>query len=442
MPVVRRLNRHHDEHGAVAILVAVCMVILCVVAGIVVDLGRARVTQMASQNAADASALAAATALYPSSGCASDADAGAPCLQSAVEAAKDYAEENLHVDPGAWGQSCSFDGSFVPAGAGTSCVQFDSLAEPTKVWVQIPIEDVQMTLGKLAGVEDVPISTRAQATLVQGSGVPCGVCVLGNTRMSGNADLAVTDAGVGLNGTPAFSGNTRVSVTNGTFTTERAPSVSGNTAFTPSPSVGVRVDDPFQDAAMPDVGGLPAKGDTSLSGNGPCVLEPGTYGDISLSGNRTCTLTEGIYAITGRLSWSGNTSVDATAGVTLYFTCGTVSRPRECGSGEAGGSLSYTGNQSLEIIAPASGETQGFAILYDRGNSASLDYSGNHGNVLVGAIYAASATMNMSGNSGTIGMDTAIVVGNLNVSGNADFTIDYTQETNPSQTTVTPSLSR
>ena len=54
-----------DEQGAIAILVAMTSVVLFIIAAMVVDLGLARDTRRQSQNAADASALAAANALYP-----------------------------------------------------------------------------------------------------------------------------------------------------------------------------------------------------------------------------------------------------------------------------------------------------------------------------------------------------------------------------------------
>ncbi|HNI70759.1 MAG TPA: pilus assembly protein TadG-related protein [Marmoricola sp.] len=440
-------RRRRDEAGAVAIVTALCMVMLLIVGGIVMDLGRARVSQMASQNAADASALAAINALYPATSCAGFGDSAPPCLNSAVAAAKDYAQKNFGVAAAAWSQTCSFEGSFTPAGGQTSCVQFDSLTQPSKVWVQIPARDVEMTLGKLAGVEEVSISMRAQAALSQGNSGDCGFCVLGTSSMSGNPHLTVTNAGVGINGKPSFSGNVDLDVVNGTFTTEQTPNKSGNVSFSPNPTVGVRVSDPFLGIPLPpSLSGMTVHGNVSKSGNGACSLSPGIYGNISVSGNHTCNLSPGLYAITGTMSFSGNSVINASSGVTLYFTCGTPAAPHECGAtwpfSEVGGSLRYSGNQTLKVVAPSTGPTKGFAILYDRNNSNSLNYSGNQANVLQGSIYAAKATMNMSGNSGTIGMNSAIVVQGVNLSGNAHFNINYTKEANPTQSKPSIGLSR
>lgn len=412
-----------------------------------VDLGRARLAQMSSQNAADASALAAANALYPPAGCAGFGDSGTPCLRSAVAAAKSYAEKNFNVTATRWSQSCTFGAGFTAVAGQTSCVQFDNLTAPTKVWVRIPTEDVKMTLGKMAGVQDVLISMRAQASLTQGAAAACGMCVLSSSAMSGNSKLTVNNAGVGMNGKPSFSGNTTLKVTGGSFTNEKTPSTSGSYSFTPYPTIGVKVEDPFQAVPLPpSLSGLPVMGNKSMSGNGACTLNPGIYGNISFSGNHSCTLTAGIYAITGTLSLSGNTTINATSGVTLYFTCGTPSSVHECGATypflETGGSFAYSGNQTVKIVAPSSGPTQGFAILYDRGNNNNVSYSGNQNNILEGSIYAAKATMNMSGNSGVSGIDTSIVVNGLNLSGNSDFTINYTTKSNPKQLKPSVSLSR
>jgi Flp pilus assembly protein TadG len=60
-------GRRRDESGAIAVLVAFSATLLFVLAALVVDLGLARDDHRASQNAADASALAATNVLYPSS---------------------------------------------------------------------------------------------------------------------------------------------------------------------------------------------------------------------------------------------------------------------------------------------------------------------------------------------------------------------------------------
>jgi hypothetical protein len=60
---MRRLRQERAQHGAVALLVALALIVLVGVAGIVIDLGRLFVIKTELQNAADACALAAAREL-------------------------------------------------------------------------------------------------------------------------------------------------------------------------------------------------------------------------------------------------------------------------------------------------------------------------------------------------------------------------------------------
>ena len=117
-PGVRR-----DEDGAIAILVAIvtCFVLFGL-AALVVDLGLARDTKQASQIASDASALAAATALYPDA-------TGVPNFTAAVTAAKSYAQKNFGVDPTTGWSGCVDSGAqpYRPD-TGNQCISFDQAA--------------------------------------------------------------------------------------------------------------------------------------------------------------------------------------------------------------------------------------------------------------------------------------------------------------------------
>ena len=109
---------------------------LFIVAGIVVDLGQARDVRRQSQNASDASALAAANVLYTASGhCTSPSGALSPCNTDAVNAAMSYSATNFDVATTDW-TSCTDAGHFFVPPSGTECVSFtdDSLggAQPTQ----------------------------------------------------------------------------------------------------------------------------------------------------------------------------------------------------------------------------------------------------------------------------------------------------------------------
>jgi hypothetical protein len=163
-------RRYRDERGAIAILVAVVSLVLFVTAALVIDLGLARDTRRQAQNAADASALAAANALFPMSGnCEPPGGGTAPCFDDAVAAAKDYAAENYGVQPAAW-SGCS-DSSSLSHTPESDCISFDSSTSPNKVRVLIPTRNVKTGLGELAEVSSIPVAADAVASIQRSAAV-------------------------------------------------------------------------------------------------------------------------------------------------------------------------------------------------------------------------------------------------------------------------------
>ena len=113
-----------------------------------------------------------------------------------------------------------------------------------------------------------------------------------------------------------------------------------------------------------------------------------------------CNLSPGLYVLTGTWGMKNNTVLRGLGGVTLYGTCGTTAAPTVCAAGAAGGSLD-TKNGETQLIAPsaATDPLKGFAIIYDRQNTAGLNIQGNGNSYVTGAIYAAKALLEFPGNS-------------------------------------------
>ena len=360
-----------------------------------------------------------------------------------------YAAVNYDTTAAMW-TSCTDPlrpaGYYVPSGS-TPCISFDSATAPTKIRVLMPTRAVKTTMGGLTGVDQVPVARVAEAGVSTSPAAACGMCVLENTAVSGTPALNVSNAGVHLNGQPTFSGNASVKVTGGTFTVEKTPVTNGNVTLSPAPTVTGRKPDPFASLVMPFSSvGLPDFGTVSKSGKDSCNLQPGRYTSIRVSGSVDCTMAAGLYVLAGGgLSMSGTSSMDASAGVTLYFTCGSSSAVTECGrtsAYETGAGLSVSGTNDWNIKAPTTGPTAGLAIVYDRKNNNNLDYSGTNQDRLVGSVYAAYATMNLSGTADSANTDSMIVVRNLNLSGNGTIAISYTVANNVPATSATASLTR
>jgi hypothetical protein len=394
--VVMTRRRERDESGAVAVLVALISVSLFAVAALVVDLGLARDTRRQSQNAADASALAAANVLYPPSACSAPVGSSPPCLNDAVQAAKDYARANFSVQDSEWSNCPSpLAGFVVPAGAPT-CISFDSLTLPTKVWVVMPTRELKTGIGTLAGVSQVPVGSAARAVVEGGAPASCGLCFLGPID-AGNADFTVEGGSVLINGDMEGGPNGNWTATGGTIGVvgdwdgaNPSPMWTHQEPFTDPWATATNVP-PAVSGSVKSTPACATGGRRGTPGNGP-----GRYGSFAIP-NEACTLDPGLYVITGAWTMGNNTDLIG-SGVTLYFTCGTPAAPHVCATGEAGGSLDAK-NGALHLSAPTSGSNSGLAIVYDRKNTRNLGLQGNGDTSVTGAVYAPNAMLDFNGNS-------------------------------------------
>ncbi len=379
-----------DERGSVAILFAAVALILFVLAAMVVDLGFARDTKQRSQTASDASALAAANALYPASGlCSNSASSTNGCVADAVAAAKAFAVVNFGVTDAQWATCpAAPSGMFVAPGSPT-CISFDTLTKPTKVTAVMPIRNINTGLGALAEVDVIPISTDARASVGAGIQVNCSMCFLGNVD-SGNADYTVDGGSIAVNGNVDLGAQGHMTGTNVAI----AGIYNTGDGYSPKPVIKITpFSDPLAGLTLPSG----KAGLTSQTGS-PCAKGPGVYGDFSLSG--TCTLPAGLYIITGKWDLKNNDKLtNAAGGVTLYFTCGTYTAPAACSSaGQAGGQL-YGKNGEINLSARTVDPVKDFAIVYDRNNTSSVQLQGNGDGFMTGGVYAKRAALEYNGNS-------------------------------------------
>jgi len=424
-------SRPPDERGATLVLFAVCMTVCLVFVAFVVDLGNARQIRRQAQSAVDAAALAGANTLYQS---------GSADFPTAVTTIKTYAWSNYGVATSSW-VNCTDSNAltYKPDSANSdTCVSFDSSTTPTLVRVFLPMRTVAFLFGGFTGLASTRFSAYAQATVkTNGGASPCGFCLLGSgSPYDGqNGTLTVQgDAGVGINGNASTKNNGSVTVTppNGT-TLYSNGTASGN--FSPTPTtVSGSLSDPLASLAVPSFAGL-----TAQSGCVDGVAVPGIYFSIP-----TCHLNAGVFVITGPTHISGQTGVDASAGVTLYLTCGVGTTPLACASGgQSGADLVCTGNATFQITAPSTGPTKGIAIFFDRYNTGGIDCRGNGAAAVNGTIYGASAYLTMRGNGNGCDFNSLVVVKTANFNGapsNFCVSYDHTQNAqvpNTQQPTLT-----
>jgi hypothetical protein len=176
------IRRERDERGTIAVLAGITFASVFLLCALVVQLGFARDVRRQSQNASDASALAAASVLLQN---------GTPDFAAAVSAAITYADKNFGVKASEW-SACTDPAK--PAGwysPATPCISFDSQTAPTLVRVAMPLRDAKTAIGAGSGVKNLQIGSFAVASVATPTAGlrPWGIC---SEQLPATADSTVT----------------------------------------------------------------------------------------------------------------------------------------------------------------------------------------------------------------------------------------------------------
>lgn len=136
------------------------------------------------------------------------------------------------------------------------------------------------------------------------------------------------------------------------------------------------------------------------------------YNNTSIPGN--ITLNPGTYIFTGNVSLGGNKGITANAGITFYFTTG---------------SLTMIGTPNIVITAPSAATNPGdpfagIAYVQAPGDTSIFYVNGDSSGLFDGIIYAPDAEMQIQGNT-TIDLP-ELIVGTFNDTGNATINITQT----------------
>jgi hypothetical protein len=428
-----------SDRGAVAVMTAILAVTLFVLAALVVDLGIARDSRRQAQNTADAAALAAANALYGTTAPKLNAPGN---FVAAVQAAKDYAAENYGITDSEW-SGCVNDNPlpYVFPGSGTNCISFDKELYPRNVLVVVPFRKQPSIFGGVIGYQGVSVGALAQARLDPGGRSVCTFCVLGDgTHNLQNGNLSVTGGNLWFNGNVDISPNGSAGSNQGTVTGDDGTSfIDGGNAYVAGDIGGSttkfqggkgqpkqpRIVDPL--AAQ----SLPFQTQSLLVPKvNPCTDGPGIYSGYKSTSSAPCVMQPGLYVFTGDFELSGNAGQLQAKGVTFYFTCRSATSPttpQPCAEpGQTGGGIKLSGNGGYVLDAPTKStypsvpaELDGYAIVYDRYNTASMLLVGNGASTVSGTIYGTKATLDLRGNGGTdVPFSSWIVVNDISFSGN------------------------
>jgi Putative Flp pilus-assembly TadE/G-like len=149
----------------------------------------------------------------------------------------------------------------------------------------------------------------------------------------------------------------------------------GVSVFSPTPTVDCPpMDDPLSQRPQPTVGGCDYT-DFAVK-NDDQVLSPGVYcGGILIDNKANVTLKPGVYIINGGVLRTRNSGSLIGDGVTLFFTGGD-------------GRLQIDGTSTVNLTAPATGDTAGILMMQDRAMEyTEFEISAKVAAELLGTIY-------------------------------------------------------
>jgi hypothetical protein len=284
----------------------------------------------------------------------------------------------------------------------------------------------------------ITADTTSTATIKDNLGIllldPAGK---GALNASGHASVAVTGGGALV----VDSTSSQAAIASGNAVVSAADIDAAGTSATGHGSFAGPVDtteppvaDPLASLSAPPVPSI-VRSTSTLNISSDTMLLPGLYiGGIQVSGKAHVVLAPGLYYLQGGgLSVSGQATVtDGGQGVLIYNAPGNKNDGITI-NGQASVSLSgLTAAQlaSLGLTGPQYAGYVGLAIFQDRSSSAALTVSGQGSLTVTGTVYAAGATVQVTGGtlslvgSATKKFAAHLLVADLTVGGNGSVSVD------------------
>ena len=369
--------RPQPRIGAVAPLVALCLVILLGIVAIALDGGVLLDQRRQAQAAADAAALAAAVDLYQNYPTNGGVDRGGTAVKSALTTAAAMGYDN---DDG----NNTIVTVNVPQETGPFAAQA-GYAEVVVQWNQL------RSFSNIFGSGTILVKARAVAA---GRWVPFndGVIVLhptaeGALKAKGDGDMEVLNSSVIVDSNSSQAATTAggaqvADPANPIAITGTGPGYSGSllgkvvTGQQPMP-------DPLAYLPAPDPTRMPIQ----AAHAGRIVdLAPGRYlGGLFFSGQTSVNMAPGIYYLDeGGFCFSGRGNLNA-VGVMIYST----------------GGLSITGQGNVILSPPTSGIYQGISYFQGRDCTATARIAGGGGMNITGTLYVPGGLVQLQGDGDT-----------------------------------------
>lgn len=398
-PHLRRFGK--TDNGQALVLTGLVLVVLVLMAGLGVDVGFLRYQKQQMQKAADAAAIAGASAKVYGG--------------AVVAAGKADAAANGFTD-GQNGISVAINN---PPLNGPSSGDSN--------YVEAIVSQAQPTFFMLAGgFSSVAVRGRSVASAAKSaSGCIYVLAPSGSGTLNVTGTVAITSAcGILINSndpaafTKTGSGNvsaTNVGIVGGL-------SLVGSGQVTPTPITGIApFSDPLAGVPAPTPGTCTAQ-DGTLTGSAPHTLYQGTFcGGIKVTGSGGVTFNPGIYILEGGgLDVTGSGPLVG-AGVTFYNT-GNSTYPYK--------PISLAGSAGTTLSAPTTGSLAGILFFQDRSivdccsSVTANSFNGSGGAIYTGALYFPTTPLVYTGST-TLNAYTILVAWTVNVVGSATISDNY-----------------
>ena len=377
--------RNTRQSGQALVAATFGLVALLAATGLAIDMGFLRYQKRLEQSAADSAALAGAAVIEFGGNYTAAAQQDAS-LNGFTDGVK-----NVTVTPNS------------PPSTGPNVGNRNA--------VEVIVSAVQPTFFmKILGVNSTTLTARAVAVL-SGNGVRnCLYTLSGGIITNGTAGINAPNCGIIDNGDLRKSGSG--SITAASIGVHGTVTNNGSGAITPTPVAGiVPAADPLSYLTPPATGACLPGNPGRIRGNigGTVFLNPGNYCQgISVRGSKNVVLNAGTYVITsGGIDFGGRGTVSGT-GVTLYF-------------GPAGGSITFSGNQTINLAAPTSGTYAGILVYQNAGNASAATLDGANGSSFEGALYLPNAPLTINGAAGSTAAYTIVVAQSVSSLNGATF---------------------
>ena len=395
LSALRRLNR--DPSGAIAIIMALASTVLLGFAGAGIDIAIWETTKRHMQGAADQAAYSVAVSANGGSGgssCATGVAVGQACING-----KGITAQMGFVD-GHDGVTVAVNNPPIQGIYVTNNNAWEvKISKPQQMWF------ANMFLSS------PPVAT-ARAVAMQSGSTVC-MLILDSTAsgaldLQGNPDVSTPSCSIQVNSNSSSavtSGGSGSISSNAVRIVGSSPgySFTGAAQMYAPVTTGVSVmADPYAGRAIPSYTTQSCKDVAPIASHAIVGLLPGRYCSNINVGGATLTLTPGIYYLDHAILSANNgsitcpTCVTGVSGVTIVLTSST---------GSNWATVSFSGNSTIDLIAPPAGPTAGMVFFQDRNTpyspSTNANLGGGSGQKFTGALYFPSVGLNYGGNAST-----------------------------------------